>query len=57
MSTPIIYIYIPCLEWFRPILRYNPVTVEKSEYAVTANELKNKSDIPIRLFLPYIGYQ
>lgn len=31
--------------------------LEKSEYAVTANELKNQSDIPIQLFLFCIGYQ
>ncbi|MGJ0787870.1 hypothetical protein [Bacteroides faecis] len=31
--------------------------VEKSEYAVTANDLKNKSDIPILLFLACTGYQ
>ena len=34
---------------------YKPV--EKSEYAVTANDLKNKSDIPILLFLACTGYQ
>ena len=32
-------------------------TLEKSEYAVTANDLKNKSDIPILLFLSCTGYQ
>lgn len=32
-------------------------SVEKSEYAVTANDLKNKSDIPILLFLSCTGYQ
>ena len=32
-------------------------TLEKSEYAVTANDLKNKSDIPILLFLACTGYQ
>ena len=31
--------------------------VEKSEYAVTSNELKNQFDIPIQLFLSCIGYQ
>ena len=31
--------------------------LEKSEYAVTANDLKNKSDIPILLFLACTGYQ
>ena len=31
--------------------------MEKSEYAVTANDLKNKSDIPILLFLACTGYQ
>ena len=31
--------------------------MEKSEYAVTANDLKNKSDIPILLFLSCTGYQ
>lgn len=31
--------------------------VEKSEYAVTANALKNKSDIPILLLLACTGYQ
>ena len=36
----------------------NSITVmEKSEYAVTANDLKNKSDIPILLFLACTGYQ
>lgn len=33
------------------------VNVEKSEYAVTSNELKNQFDIPIQLFLSCIGYQ
>ena len=32
-------------------------TLEKSEYAVTSNELKNQFDIPIQLFLSCIGYQ
>lgn len=32
-------------------------SLEKSEYAVTANDLKNKSDIPILLFLSCTGYQ
>ena len=32
-------------------------SVEKSEYAVTSNELKNQFDIPIQLFLSCIGYQ
>ena len=31
--------------------------LEKSEYAVTSNELKNQFDIPIQLFLSCIGYQ
>ena len=31
--------------------------MEKSEYAVTSNELKNQFDIPIQLFLSCIGYQ
>ena len=31
--------------------------MEKSEYAVTSNELKNKSDIPILLLLACTGYQ
>lgn len=31
--------------------------MEKSEYAVTANALKNKSDIPILLLLACTGYQ
>ena len=33
------------------------LNLEKSEYAVTANDLKNKSDIPILLFLACTGYQ
>ncbi len=33
------------------------LSLEKSEYAVTANDLKNKSDIPILLFLACTGYQ
>lgn len=33
------------------------IYVEKSEYAVTSNELKNQFDIPIQLFLSCIGYQ
>ena len=38
--------------------RFSPMgKVEKSEYAVTANDLKNKSDIPILLFLACTGYQ
>ena len=36
---------------------YKLYEVEKSEYAVTANDLKNKSDIPILLFLSCTGYQ
>lgn len=36
-----------------PILAW----MEKSEYAVTSNELKNQFDIPIQLFLSCIGYQ
>ena len=39
---------------------YSPnktIAVEKSEYAVTSNELKNQFDIPIQLFLSCIGYQ
>ena len=36
---------------------YLRTTVEKSEYAVTSNELKNQFDIPIQLFLSCIGYQ
>ena len=32
-------------------------SLEKSEYAVTSNELKNQFDIPIQLFLSCIGYQ
>lgn len=43
------------------ILKDKPVKVfgkgGKSEYAVTANDLKNKSDIPILLFLACTGYQ
>ena len=31
--------------------------MEKSEYTVTSNELKNQFDIPIQLFLSCIGYQ
>lgn len=37
--------------------RLPPVLLEKSEYAVTSNELKNQFDIPIQLFLSCIGYQ
>ena len=37
-----------------PKIIYN---LEKSEYAVTSNELKNQFDIPIQLFLSCIGYQ
>lgn len=33
------------------------IILEKSEYAVTSNELKNQFDIPIQLFLSCIGYQ
>ena len=35
----------------------NCLYLEKSEYAVTSNELKNQFDIPIQLFLSCIGYQ
>jgi len=35
----------------------NEGVMEKSEYAVTSNELKNQFDIPIQLFLSCIGYQ
>ena len=38
-------------------LCFSYVHVEKSEYAVTSNELKNQFDIPIQLFLSCIGYQ
>ena len=33
------------------------VNLQGTEYAVTANDLKNKSDIPILLFLSCTGYQ
>ena len=36
---------------------FNEDDMEKSEYAVTSNELKNQFDIPIQLFLSCIGYQ
>ena len=42
----------------RPIYLWQyPTGLEKSEYAVTSNELKNQFDIPIQLFLSCIGYQ
>ena len=36
---------------------FRNIKLEKSEYAVTSNELKNQFDIPIQLFLSCIGYQ
>ena len=46
------YIFLISIE-FPQLHQY----VEKSEYAVTSNELKNQFDIPIQLFLSCIGYQ
>lgn len=60
----VLYRMLTKLAYRDKYLRENPndflekiESMEKSEYAVTANDLKNKSDIPILLFLSCTGYQ